>query len=125
MSLRTATTTAQGTTMSTTTTNESPVRNATGARALAQREVKRHQENLLTSCLQAVGHLERFAAEARREIEKARDGSSSTVMELPGQILAKSAWGAANAATELQRASTFLAAYSAAVARLQAANDEG
>lgn len=111
--------------MSTTTTNDSPDRSATGARALAQREVKRHQENLLNSCLQAVQHLERFAAEARREIERARDGSSSNVMELPGQILSKSAWGAANAATELQRCSTWLAAYSAAVARLQAANDEG
>ncbi len=87
-------------------------------RADAERDVKRYQEHVIHSCLQAVLHLERFTAEARREIEAAQRGDAASLTELPGQVLAASAWGAANAATELQRATKLLAAYSAAVSRL-------
>ncbi|MBK7537595.1 MAG: hypothetical protein IPI49_19930 [Myxococcales bacterium] len=65
---------------------------------------------LLDACRRAVDCLERFAAQARRELEQAA-ADPSAVVRLPGKLLHACAWGSANASTELSTATTIVAEY--------------
>lgn len=89
-------------------------------REAAEQEVKRHGENVRVSCERAIEHLERYAAAARQELADALAGGDLEMLELPGRLLTKSAWGTANAANELQRAMKFSGSYSAALEKLDA-----
>jgi hypothetical protein len=85
-----------------------------------EHEAKRRREDVIEACQRAVECLERFAAEARREVERAADLDPERLVELPGKVLRASAWGGANAASELDTAARMAAAYLRALARLKA-----
>jgi hypothetical protein len=78
---------------------------------IAEHTAKRRREDIVEACRRAVECLERFAADARREVERAGEFDPSRLISLPGDVLAKSAWGAANAASELSSATRMAAEY--------------
>lgn len=84
-----------------------------------EHEAKRRREDVLEACRRAVECLERFAAEAWREVERAGDLDAERLVELPGKVLRASAWGGANAASELDTAARMAASYLRALARLE------
>jgi hypothetical protein len=69
-----------------------------------ENRVKRSREAMLEACRSAIECLERFAADARRELERSSELEPVKIVDLPGKVLAASAWGAVNAASELSRA---------------------
>lgn len=79
----------------------------------------RRREDLLEACRRAVECLERFAADARRELDRAAEAEGPDLLNLPGQVLSASAWGAANAASELSSASRIAAEYMNALGALE------
>jgi len=91
---------------------------------IAAHTAKRRRDDILEACLRAVECLERFAADARRAVERAaqtsteaarirgdKDFDAARLIALPGEICSQSAWGAANAASELSSASRMAAEY--------------
>lgn len=85
-----------------------------------EHEAKRRREDVIEACQRAVECLERFAAEAKREVERAADLDPERLVELAGKVLRASAWGGANAASELDTAARMAAAYLHALGRLEA-----
>jgi hypothetical protein len=85
-----------------------------------EHEAKRRREDVIEACQRAVECLERFAADARREVERAADLDPARLVELPGKVLRASAWGAANAASEIDTATRMAAAYLNALGRIEA-----
>lgn len=90
----------------------------------AEWAAKRRREDILEACLRAVECLERFAADARRAVERAgqtsteaarirgdKDFDPMRLVSLPGEVASQSAWGAANASSELSGASRMAAEY--------------
>jgi hypothetical protein len=69
-----------------------------------ERQVTRSRKDMLEACRRAIECLERFAAEARRELERSSELEPVKIVDLPGKILAASAWGTVNAASELSSA---------------------
>jgi hypothetical protein len=88
-------------------------------------EAKRRREDLLEACRRAVECLERFAADARREVDRAAELDSARLVDLPDHVLSASAWGSANAATELSSATRMAAAYMNALGELEARKGAG
>lgn len=82
--------------------------------------VQRSREDILDACRRAVECLERFAAGARREIERGAELDPARLAALPGAVLSAGAWGAANAATELSSATQMVAKYMQSLARFEA-----
>jgi len=78
---------------------------------IAEHAAKRRREDIVEACRRAVECLERFAADARRHVERAAELDPTRLIALPGEVLSQSAWGAANAATELSSASRMAAEY--------------
>lgn len=78
---------------------------------VAEHMAKRRREDIVDACRRAVECLERFAAEARRELGRAPELDPTRLVALPGEVLSQSAWGAANAATELSSASRMATEY--------------
>jgi hypothetical protein len=78
---------------------------------IAEHTAKRRREDIVEACRRAVECLERFAADARRHVERADELDPSRLIALPGEVLSQSAWGAANAATELSSASRMAAEF--------------
>jgi hypothetical protein len=78
---------------------------------IAEHAAKRRREDIVEACRRAVECLERFAADARRHVERAAELDPTRIIALPGEVLSQSAWGAANAATELSSASRMAAEY--------------
>jgi hypothetical protein len=78
---------------------------------IAEHTAKRRREDIVEACRRAVECLERFAADARRHVERAAELDPTRLIALPGEVLSQSAWGAANAATELSSASRMAAEY--------------
>jgi len=64
-----------------------------------EHEAKRRREDVIEACQRAVECLERFAAEAKREVERAADLDPERLVELPGKVLRASAWGGCGAST--------------------------
>jgi hypothetical protein len=54
---------------------------------------------------------ERFAAEARWRVERVDELDPADLIALPGELLSQSAWDAANAAVELNKASRMAAEF--------------
>jgi hypothetical protein len=74
------------------------------ARSCAEREANRRRAEVLAACRRAVSCLERFAADARREVERAADRDPTRLVALPVELLSLSEAGATNAGAELRRA---------------------
>lgn len=85
-----------------------------------EHEAKSQREGVIKACLRAVECLGRFTAEAKREVEHAAELDPEQLVALPGTVLRASAWGAANAAGELDTAGRMAAMYLRALARLEA-----
>lgn len=86
---------------------------------LSEYAAKRRREDLLDTCRRAVECLERFAAQARLEVERA-EADPSRLIALPGEVLSAATWGAANASSELTSATRIAAEYVTAVATVEA-----
>lgn len=71
---------------------------------------ERGRTELLEACARAVRCLEMFAAQARRALEDAA-ADASLVTTLPGKVTHACVWGAANAAAELNTATSIVAQY--------------
>ena len=106
--------------MNATTNERKKAPDLTDAPRVFEHEAKRRREDVIDACQRAVECLERFAAEARREVERAADLDPARLVELPGKVLRASAWGSANAASELDTATRMSAAYLNALGRLEA-----
>lgn len=78
---------------------------------IAEHTAKRRRDDIVEACRRAVECLERFAAEARRHVDRAAELDPTRLIALPGEVLSQSAWGAANAASELSSASRMAAEY--------------
>lgn len=118
--------------------NQTEKQDLNNALRSAEYTTKRRREDILEACLRAVDCLERFAAEARRAVERAMETSTegarirgdkdfdpNRLIALPGEVLSQSAWGAANAATELSSASRMAAEYMNALGILEGLKGEG
>jgi hypothetical protein len=101
-------------------TNQTQSTDAEKERRAAEYVAKRRREDLLEACRRAVECLERFAANARRDLERAAEVEGPGLLDLPGQVLSQSAWGAANAASELSSASRIAGEYMNALGTLEA-----
>lgn len=109
--------------METPTNERKPVTDLERDPRVFEHEAKRRREDVIGACQRAVECLERFAADARREVERAADLDPERLVELPGKVLRAAAWGAANAASEIDAASRMAAAYLRALARLEARSE--
>jgi hypothetical protein len=78
------------------------------------------REELFEACRRAVECLERFAADARRELDRATAFKGLDLLELPGKVLSASAWGAANVSSELRSTSRIGVEYMNALGTLKA-----
>ncbi|HVW29248.1 MAG TPA: hypothetical protein VHC69_27970 [Polyangiaceae bacterium] len=78
---------------------------------MAEHLAEYSRRKLIEDCLAAVKTLEDFAAKARREVAQIEERKPSELVSLPGQILAHSAWGAANASSQLNNAMRTVAEY--------------
>ena len=106
--------------METTATNETKKTDIEHERRAAEYAAKRRREDLLEASRRAVECLERFAADARNKLERAAELEGSQLVELPGQVLSASAWGAANASSELSSAVRIAAEYMNALGVVEA-----
>lgn len=75
---------------------------------------------LIRACRKAVECLEHFAKDARREVDRADDLDPHRLAGLVGTLLSASAWGAANAASELSTANQMAAQYLNAIGMVEA-----
>ena len=87
---------------------------------VAERTAKRRRADLLDACRRAVECLEHFAAEARSRLERAAELEGARLLELPGDVLSASTWGAANATSKLSSAPLVAAEYMNALAEVEA-----
>jgi hypothetical protein len=87
---------------------------------VAEHTAVQTREHLIELCQEAVKTLEDFVAKARREIDGAEKLTPTELAELPGQILAHSSWGAANASSQLNNAMRMVAEYMNALGELDA-----
>ncbi len=86
---------------------------------LAEHSAAQYRERVIESCRQAVATLEDFAAKARREVERAAELEPGELAGLPSAVASQSAWGAANAASELSNASRMAAQYQNAIGMIE------
>lgn len=100
-------------------TNQTQKTDAEKERRAAELIAKRRREDLIEACRRAVECLERFAADARRELDRAAEVEGPDLLNLPGRVLSASAWGAANASSELSSASRIAAEYMNALGALE------
>lgn len=101
-----------------------------GARALtpadkaavvvARRRAKDLRESILAACQRAVEGLERFASDARRELERADARVAGSLIEVPSHVLSATALGASNAALELSNVARLSTEYLETLAALEA-----
>jgi hypothetical protein len=94
----------------------------------ATREANRRKKDVLEACRRAVASLERFAADARREVERTAsgdDGEPSRLATLPVSLLSLSQFGAMNAATDLTSAILRAAEYENALGVLEGLSRAG
>ncbi len=101
-------------------TNQTQKSDAENKRRAAEYAAKRRREDLLEVCRRAVECLERFAASARRDLDRATEVEGADLLNLPGEVLSASAWGAANVSTELTSAARIAAEYMNALGALEA-----
>jgi hypothetical protein len=78
---------------------------------LAEHSAAQLHTQIIESCRQAVATLEDFAANARREVERAAELEPGELAGLPSALASQAAWGAANAASELSTASRMATQY--------------
>lgn len=101
-------------------TNQSQKTGSADTLSIAEFTAKRAREELIRACRKAVDCLEHFAADARREVERSGDLDAHRLAGLVGTLLSASAWGAANAASELSTANQMAAQYLNAIGMVEA-----
>ena len=87
---------------------------------LAEHSAAQYRERVIEACRQAVATLEDFAAKARREVERAAELEPGELAGLPSTVASQSAWGTANAASELSTASRLAAQYTNTMGMIEA-----
>jgi hypothetical protein len=86
----------------------------------AEHSAAKDRERVIEACRRAVATLEDFAAMARREVERAAELEPHELADLPSTVASQSAWGAANAASELRTAIRLAAQYTNTMGLIEA-----